>query len=275
MTPLAFWTGRLPGLRPLPRPWTLWLAGGAVALGTAGAFGLLGQGVWLGLAGSLVAGWTVWRHRWPGRPPRRLTPREAPQGPDERTVIVEFRHEGALLGWDVGILWFERGGVGFAGQTVSFVLPRALMHTSPWRPFADTALHAPKLVAEVFGTSVAFIPLARSLNAETTIARIDALPHEITSETVLPPTSLHPDLLARGLAVQRRMPYLLTIILFGASGLYLPPVFDVPIPDRPYGTARAIVMLAFVLISFAGFAPIPSEIRDRLPQRPRRRKEFL
>ena len=195
MTPLALWTGRLPGLRPLPQPWTFWATGGVVALGAAGAFGLLGvEGPWLGIVGSFAAGWTLWRHRWPGRPPVGLKPLEAPQGADERTVVVEFRHEGVLLGWDVGILWFERGGVGFVGRTVSFVLPRALMHTSPWSPFADTALRAPRFVAEVYGTALAFVPVARESHAHMTLARIDALPEEITSRdgsaaVVAPPRS--------------------------------------------------------------------------------------
>lgn len=272
MTPVALWTGRLPGLRRLPREWTLWGVGGIVGLGAAGSFGLLGEhGPWLGIVGSLTSGWIVWRHRWPTELPMRLNPLESPRGADERAVIVEFRHDGALLGWDVGILWFEKGGIGFVGRTVSFVLPRAIMQGSPGPPAWQATLRAPQMTAKVFETTVGIVPLDRDLQAQMTLARIDALPEAITSETILPPSSLHPDLVARGLAVQRRKPILYAFALTAGGCLYLPSAFDVPQSSPAYGMARAIAMLAFVGFSLLGAAPVPASVRARLPKEARRR----
>ncbi len=275
MTPVALWTGRLPGLRPLPRRRTLWLVGGVVVLGGAGAFGLFGpQGPWLGAVASLVAGWTIWRHRWPTALPRRLRSLETPHGPDERAVRVEFRHDGDLLGWDVGILWFEKGGVGFVGRTVSFVLPRAIMHTDPWRPFADTALLAPRLVATVFDTTVGIVPLDRDLQAYTTLARIDALPDAVTSETILPPSSMHPDLLQRALTVRRRVPFVLFLAVASFWMLVLPGTFGLHV-DAAARFFSSLVEIVVVLFSMLGFMPLPASIRARLPREPRKRRTFL
>lgn len=271
MTPVALWTGRLPGFRPLPKRRTLWLVGGFTALGAAGGFGLLGPtGPWLGLAASLVAAATVWRHRWPTELPLRLRPPERPQGPDERAVRVEFRHEGALLGWDVGILWFERGGVGFVGRTVSFVLPRAMMQAVAAPATLQAALRAPQMTARVFETEVGIVPLARALNAHMTLARLDALPDAVTSETILPPSSMHPDLLQRGLAVRRRLPMLMAVLGLGAVPIYLPAAFGFPEPGHVFGIIRAFMMLGYVLMGGFGFAPLPASVRDRLPKGPRR-----
>ena len=265
MTPVALWTGRLPGLRPLPRRRTLWLVGATVVLGIGGSFGILGpQGPWLGAAASLLAGWTVWRHRWPTASPRRSRPLEAPQGPDERAVRVEFRHDGDLLGWDVGILWFEKGGVGFVGRTVSFVLPRAMMANSPGPAAWNAALSAPQMTARVFETTVGIVPLDRDLQAYTTLARIDALPDAVTSETILPPSSMHPDLLQQALTVRRRVPFVAFLAVASFAMLTIPNAFGIQ-ADRAARLVSALIQLAVLLLSMLGLAPLPASIRAGLP----------
>ena len=254
-------------MRPLPRRGSLLAVGGIVLLGTAGSFGLLGsQGPWLGFVGAVVAGWAVWRHRWPTELPPRLRPIEAPQGPDERAVTVEFRHDGALLGWDVGVLWFEKGGVGFLGRTVSFVVPRAILSPPDESPLLKTIFRAPQLTAKVFETTVGIVPLAPEMRAQMTLARIEALPDAVTSETILPPGSMHPDLLRRGLAVRRRLPYLLTTAAFGAASLWLPPAVGASSPSHLFGMLRAVLLLALVLAPFLGCGLLPRSVRERLPE---------
>ena len=270
MTPVALWTGRLPGLRPLPRRRTLWLVGGVVALGAAGAGGLLGaQGPWLGIAASVVALGTVWRHRWPTELPLRLRSLEAPRGPDERAVMVEFRHDGDLIGWDVGILWFEKGGVGFVGRTVSFVVPRTIMGPTLEAPLHWSLFRAPHLTAKVFETTLGIVPLGREMSAQTTLARIEALPDAVTSETILPPSSMHPDLLQRGLTVRRRAPMLTALTM-------VVPVF--PMLARyalavPPGFVRLLLtsggLVALFLLPTLGLS-LPASIRSRLPKESRR-----
>ena len=250
--------------------------GGVSLLGSVGAFGLLGpSGHWIGVAGSLAASWTLWRHRWPLRAPRRLRPGESPHGPDERAAVVEFRDEGVLLGWDVGIVWFERGGVGFVGRTVSFVLPRALMQIVELPVTFQTAVRVPQLTARVFGTTLGILPLDRELNAASTIARIDALPHEVTSETVLPPSSLHPDLLARGLAVRRRIPCLYALLLSGPGVLWFSALLGGSATGPGFALVRACLnLLTLALLVVVSIVPLPSAVRDRLPGEPRRRRPF-
>lgn len=242
-----------------------------VLLGVAGAFGVFGpEGAWLGILGSLTTAWVVWRHRWPSELPLRLRTFEAPQGPDERAVMVIFRDAGTLLGWDVGILWFERGGVGFVGRTVSFVLPRSLMERQP-TPVIEAMIRVPRLVAKVGTTTVGFVPLARGLSADMTLARLDALPADSqTSETILPPETVHPDLLGRGLTARRRIPFLIGVLTAGAASLYLPAAWGFPSPGHLYGIVRALTMLLFVFMSIFGFAPLPSSVRERLPNEGRR-----
>lgn len=261
MTPVALWTGRLPGLRPLPRKGALALTGLIATVGAVGAFGGLGpSGPYFAVLGSLASGWTVWRHRWPTELPMRLKASESPQGPDERAAMMEIRHEGDLLGWDVGILWFEKGGVGFVGRTVSFVIPRALMHMAPAPHTVQALLRAPQMTAKVFETTVGIVPLEGELRAQTTLARIDVLPETITSETILPPTTMHPDLLQRGLAVRRRVPILMALSgVVGVAG-FMPSTFGIPT-----GKAHAFCIVVFVLMTLLG-SVLPASIRARLPK---------
>ncbi len=243
-----------------------------VALGFAGAFGFLEpNGGWLGVLGTLAVGWMVWRHRWPAAVPLRLKTFEAPQGPDERGVMVVFRQEGTLLGWDAGILWFERSGVGFVGQTVSFVLPRATMERQPTPPI-EAIVRVPRLVAKVGETTVGFVPLAGSMSAQMTLARLDALPTDSrTSEMILPPVTLHPDLLQRGLAVRRRLPWI--------GGLAFVLILLAPAMNLVDRHPRGPLHLIFALMPLFGFvflmaqsAMLPRSIRERLPNEPRRRR---
>ncbi|GEM_PF-6227071 len=258
-------------MRPLPRRWTLWAVGGVVALGVAGSFGFLGpDGPWLGIVAAFAAAGTIRRHRWPSEPPTRLRSQEVPHGPDEKAVMVEFRHDGALLGWDVGILWFEKGGFGFVGRTVSFVLPRAMLAPAPPLPALQTLLRAPQLSARVFETTVGIVPLAPEFRAEMTLARIEALPDAITSETILPPSSMHPELLQRGLAVRRRFPALCLILFVGLSCLYLPAGLGMPMPSPLFGLVRGGTMLILVVFSALGIVPLPRSVRERLPKSPRK-----
>ena len=202
-----------------------------------------------------------------------LHPHEAPQGADERTVVVEFRQEGALLGWDVGILWFERGGVGFVGRTVSFALPRAMMGPTPDSSFFGGVLRAPRFTAKVFETTLIIVPIAYESSAQLTLARIDALPHEITSETILPPSSLHPDLLARGLTVRRRLPALYALFVCGFGVSWFPALLGGPTASAGFSLLRAWFNIALLLSLFVvTWVPLPREIRDRLPPVPRRRR---
>ena len=273
MTPVALWTGRLPGLRRLPRARTLVLVGLLAATGTAGSFGAFGpNGQWFGLATALVALWTFGRHRWPKELPLRLRPSEKPRGPDERAVRVEFRHEEALLGWDVGIIWFEAGGAGFVGRTVSFVLPRGMMRNEPALATLKSTIRAPQMTLKVFESTVGIVPLDRELGAHTTLARLDALPSDAPiSETILPPSSMHPDLLARAIAVRRRMPALILVAVLALVGLWMPPAFGIPPPSPVLGLVRAFLLLFVVVSQMFSLPPLPSSIRARLPKEPHRR----
>ena len=258
MTPVALWTGRLPGLRPLPRNSELGLVGAVALCGAAGALGLLGtNGAYIAPIASLVVSWAVWRHRWPTGLPRRLRAAESPRGPDERAVRVEVRGESVLLGWDVGILWFEKAGVGFAGQTVSFVLPRALMRAAPAPPVLQTVFRAPQLTAKVFETVVGIVPLGEEIGSQTTLARIDALPDDVALETILPPAALHPELLHRALAVRRRRPLLSLYAFFSLAPAFL------QTDDPRVVTAKALSLLVAVGLAVL-VKPLPTPIRDRL-----------
>lgn len=267
MTPAALWTGRLPGLRSLPRKRTLWAVGALLIIGAAGVLGAFGpNGAYLGVLASLAALWTVFRHRWPTELPVRLRSLEAPQGPDERAVMVEIREGRLLLGWDVGILWFEKGGVGFAGRTVSFVIPRSTMEPTPAPTALQAALRAPQMQAKVFDTTVGIVPLAPELRAEMTLARIEALPDATTSETILPPTTMHPELLQRGLVVRRRVPILIAFVFFGQAIVFFPALLHT-LPSGPLGLLFALVnLLTVILLVIFGGTLLPSSIRERLPK---------
>lgn len=243
----------------------LGLAVTSVVIGLAGTLGKLGpRGVYAGTAASLFVGAVILLHRWPTNVPMRLRSLEKAQGPDERIVIVEFREEGALLGWDVGILWFERGGIGFAGRTVSFVIPRSMMSPAPAAPALHSTLRAPQLTAKVFNTSLGIVPIGFELQTQMTLARIEALPDTVTSETILPPTSLHPDLLSRGVVVRDRLPTLYG--LFGGIALMavLPQIR--PVAFGPAATAVSLISSGVCLIVlYFGSVP-PASIRVRLPK---------
>ena len=270
MTPVALWTGRLPGLRRIPGRSPLVGAVGFAAMGFAGAIGVFGEaGPWISAATSLFVGWTILRHRWPTALPPGLSAHERPQGPDERAVSVGFRVEGALLGWDVGILWFEKGGIGFVGRTVAFVLPRAMMAGVPEPSAWRSTLRAPQMVAKVFDTTLDIVPLAREINAQMTLARIEALPDRITSETILPPTRLHPDLIARGQSVRDRLPILYGLFLtLGLTTL----ATQSSLSPGGLGSnfAAAVGLLTCLAILAFGTVP-PASVRARLPSEPRRR----
>lgn len=264
MTPVALWTGQLPGLRRLPRRRSLFIAGVVASIGAYGWFGGPFYLQWLTIA---AVAWTIWRHRWPTELPIRLRSLEPPQGPDERAVMVEIRQDSVLLGWDVGILWFEKGGVGFVGRTVSFVIPRAIMQTSAAPALLQSTFRAPQLSAKVFETDVGIVPLAPEMRAEMTLARIDALPNSVTSETILPPTEIHPDLLQRGMEVRRRLPFLLLISL-PSLVLCFTPVHHTPYLFR-VATILGGVMVVLYAMLFG--TSLPSEIRHRLPKEVQKR----
>jgi len=234
----------------------------ATLIAVLGTYGWVGGPVYCQWLTVGAIAWIVWRHRWPSELPIRLRSLESPQGPDERAVMVEIRQESVLLGWDVGILWFEKGGVGFVGRTVSFVVPRAIMHSSPGPALLQSTFRAPQLTAKVFETTVGIVPLAPEMRAQMTLARIDALPNSITSETILPPTELHPDLLQRGMEVRRRFPFLLLVTVPGITlcfnqGHHGPPLFRIV-------TALAGVLVGFYFMLFG--VSLPGEIRRRLPR---------
>ncbi len=259
MTPVALWTNRLPGLRRLPRKRSLWLAG---LLSVAGFYGVVDSAYeYLSLLPILAAAWAIWRHRWPTELPVRLRSLERPQGPDERAVMVEIREDTTLLGWDVGILWFEKGGVGFVGRTVSFVIPRAIMHAIPLSEFVRATFRAPQLAAKVFDTTVGIVPLAPEMRAQMTLARIEALPNAVTSETILPPTDLHPDLLHRAVEVRRREPFLTLLVVLNFA-IILAQSHNA----NPFGKVFiALIGVAVVLCTIFYGATLPAPIRRRLP----------
>lgn len=231
----------------------------AGTIGAGGGFGTIGP--LLSLVAANVALGTLLLHRWPKAPPLGLRPAEKPDGPDERAVVVELRQDGMLIGWDVGILWFEPGGVGFVGKTVSFILPRATLHPidepQAWRAH----LGRPKLTAQVFQTTLSIVPLASELRAETTLARIEALPEGAAPETVLPPSSMHPDLIQRGIALRRRRPLLYAL----GAALILPQI--VAADELSSGLELGFALWPFVVIAVLVLnRPLmPSSIRPWLP----------
>lgn len=265
MTPVALWTNRLPGLRRLPRKRSLWLAG---LLSVAGLYGAVdGTYEYLSLLPILVAAWAIWRHRWPTELPIRLRSLELPQGPDERAVMVEIREDTTLLGWDVGILWFEKGGVGFVGRTVSFVIPRAIMHAIPLSEFVRATFRAPQLAAKVFDTTVGIVPLAPEMRAQMTLARIDALPNAVTSETILPPTDIHPDLLHRAVEVRRRELFLNLLVVLNFAVILTQ-------GHNAHPLGKIFITLLGVAVTFNAIfcgAFLPAPIRRRLPVEGRRK----
>lgn len=263
MTPVALWTGRLPNLRPLPAD--AWLAVVALLAAFAGA-GTVGLVRLNGLATGCVANaalcFLLLDHRWPLRLPRGLRPTVAPSGPDERAVNIELRKGGALIGWDVGILWFERGGFGFVGDTVTFILPRSMIH-----PEADASflgLHAPHLLLQFEDVSLRIVPLGAEMVAQTTVARIERLPEVATPDIVLPPNGLHPDLIARASAVRRRVPFLWALLLL-ASVASLPRQLVSLFSPGPLDIALAVLntIACLLLVSFGGL--VPRAIRSSLP----------
>jgi hypothetical protein len=265
MTPVALWTNRLPGLRRLPRKRSLWLAGLLAAVGLYGAV----DGNHAYLAGLTIAAsaWAVWRHRWPTELPVRLRSQEPPQGPDERAVMIEVRQQSILLGWDVGILWFEKGGVGFVGRTVSFVVPRSIMNPAPEPEVLRATFRAPQLTAKVFDTTVGIVPLAPEMRAQMTLARIEALPNAVTSETILPPTDLHPDLLQRAMEVRRRE-IVLNLLIVANVAVVLAQSHNVGSLGKVAVTLAGALVILYTV--FYG-ANLPSQIRNRLPLERRRK----
>lgn len=175
--------------------------------------------------------------------------------------MVEVRQGEVLLGWDVGILWFERGGIGFAGRAASFVLPRSVMQLAPVPATIQSAVRAPRLRAQIFETTVGIVPLASELPAHMTLARIDALPPEVTAETVLAPTSLHPDLIYRADAIRRRVPLLVTL---GVVPLLL--MFMADLSERSGMVCWLVSAMAFAVVLFVGaFGLPPASVRRQLP----------
>jgi hypothetical protein len=265
MTPIALWTGRLPKLRPLLADGWLGVVGLLAAFAGAGSVGLVQlNGLAMGCAANAALCLLLLKHRWPRHLPRGLRPTAAPHGPDERAVTVELRRHGALIGWDVGILWFERGGFGFVGDTTTFILPRSMI-----QPEADASflgLHAPHLLLPFEDVQVRIVPLGAELMAQTTVARIERLPEEATPDIVLPPNGLHPDLIARATATRRRVPYLWSLLLL-ASVASLPPQLASLLSPGPLDLTLTVLntVACLLLVSFGGL--VPRVVRDALPTR--------
>jgi hypothetical protein len=124
---------------------------------------------------------------------------------------------------------------------------------------------------KVYETTLAIVPIGESLRAEMTLARIDALSAEHASETILPPSSLHPDLLGRGLEIERRVPFLVSIYITLWSMAFVAAQFGF-VPHGPGSLLLKLIGIVVLLAILFFGGVLPRSIRERLPRKAARKR---